>query len=138
MKRRLTATRLQLNSIRRRVAICSALLLAPLALLRAAEPPLVLILSGQSKMAGYGKAAELFEASRTPPPNITRIHWGRTQALATGSIGPEVTLVHALAHHQRQGQGHGLSRFDSGRQLKSSRTIKCRHLIWAVQSLPNA
>lgn len=66
-------------------------------LLHAAEPPLVLILSGQSNMAGYGKAAELSAEWRTPPPNVTLMHWGRTQALATGSIGPEVTLAHALA-----------------------------------------
>lgn len=75
----------------------TALLLAPLALLHAAEPPLVLILSGQSNMAGYGKAAELSAEWRTPPPNVTLIHWGRTQALAKGSIGPEVTLAHTLA-----------------------------------------
>ena len=77
--------------------LLNALLLAPLALLHAAEPPLVLILSGQSNMAGYGKAAELSAEWRTPPPNVTLIHWGRTQALAKGSIGPEVTLAHALA-----------------------------------------
>lgn len=75
--------------------IFTAFLLAPLALLHAAEPPLVLILSGQSNMAGYGKAAELSDEWRTPPPKVTLIHWGRTQALSTGSIGPEVTLVHA-------------------------------------------
>ena len=77
--------------------ILTAFFLAPLALLHAAEPPLVLILSGQSNMAGYGKAAELAAEWRTPPPNVTLIHWGRTQALAKGSIGPEVTLAHALA-----------------------------------------
>lgn len=66
-------------------------------LLHAAEPPLVFILSGQSNMAGYGKAAELSDDWRTPPPNVTLLNWGRPQALATGSIGPEVTLAHALA-----------------------------------------
>jgi hypothetical protein len=79
------------------LTLLAALLLAPLAGLHAAEPPLVLILSGQSNMAGYGKAAELSAEWRTPPPNVTLIHWGRTQALAKGSIGPEVTLAHALA-----------------------------------------
>jgi hypothetical protein len=71
------------------------LFLAPLALWHAAEPALVLILSGQSNMAGYGKAAELSDEWRTPPPKVTLIHRGRTQALSTCSIGPEVTLVHA-------------------------------------------
>jgi len=74
-----------LNPIRRRVALCSAfpaLLLAPLALWHAAEPPLVLILSDQSNMAGYGKAAELSDEWRTPPPNVTLIHWVCTLALA--------------------------------------------------------
>ena len=75
----------------------TALLLAPLSLLRAAEPPLVIILSGQSNMAGYGKAGELSEEWRTPPANVTLIHWGRPQPLATGQIGPEVTLAHVLA-----------------------------------------
>jgi hypothetical protein len=80
------------------------LLLAPLALLHAAEPPLVLILSGQSNMAGYGKAAELSDEWRTPPPNVTLIHWGRTQALAKGSIllvvfrNTPKTPEHALPH----------------------------------------
>jgi hypothetical protein len=46
------------------------LLLAPLALLHTAEPPLVIILSGQSNMAGYGKAGELSKEWRTPPPNV--------------------------------------------------------------------
>jgi Carbohydrate esterase, sialic acid-specific acetylesterase len=77
--------------------LLTALLFAPLALLHAAEPPLVLILSGQSNMAGYGKAAELSDEWRTPPPNVTLMNWGGTQPLATGSIGPEVTLAHALA-----------------------------------------
>jgi hypothetical protein len=82
----------------------AALVLAPLALLHAAEPPLVLILSGQSNMAGYGKAAELSDEWRTPPPNVTLIHWGRTQALAKGSIllvvfrNTPKTPEHALPH----------------------------------------
>jgi hypothetical protein len=50
------------------------LLLAPLALLPAAEPPLVLIPSGQSNMADYGKAAELSDEWRTPPANVSLIH----------------------------------------------------------------
>lgn len=78
------------------IALLTALLLTPLAL-HAAEPPLVLILSGQSNMAGYGKAGELSQEWRTPPANVTLMNWGRTQPLATGSIGPEVTLAHALA-----------------------------------------
>jgi hypothetical protein len=49
-------------------------LLAPLALLRAAEPPLVLILSDQSSMAAYGKSAELPDEWRPPPANISLIH----------------------------------------------------------------
>ena len=79
------------------LSILTALLLAPLAVLSAAEPPLVLILSGQSNMAGYGMAAELSDEWRTPPANVTLMNWGRTQVLAKGSIGPEVTLAHALA-----------------------------------------
>jgi hypothetical protein len=79
------------------LTLLAALLLAPLAGLHAAEPPLVLILSGQSNMAGHGKSGELPEEWRTPPANVMLIHWGRTQALASGSIGPEVTLAHALA-----------------------------------------
>jgi hypothetical protein len=50
------------------------LLLAPLALLHAAEPPLVLILSGQPNMAGYGKAAELSDEWRNPPANVILTH----------------------------------------------------------------
>jgi hypothetical protein len=49
-------------------------LLAPLAALHAAEPPLVLILSGQSNMAGYVKAAELSAEWRTPSANVSLIH----------------------------------------------------------------
>lgn len=74
-----------------------ALLLAPLTALLAAEPPLVIILSGQSNMAGYGKAAQLSEEWRTAPANVTLMNWGRPQRLATGGVGPEVTLAHALA-----------------------------------------
>lgn len=80
-----------------KIALLTALLLAPLAALHADERPLVIILSGQSNMAGYGKAAELFKEWRTPTPNVTLIHWGRPQPLAHGQIGPEVTLAHALA-----------------------------------------
>lgn len=79
------------------LSILTAFLLAPLAVLTAAEPPLVLILSGQSNMAGFGRAVELSAEWRTPPPNVTLMNWGRTQVLGTGSIGPEVTLAHALA-----------------------------------------
>jgi hypothetical protein len=79
------------------LAILTALLLAPLALLHAAEPPLVLILSGQSNMVGYGQSGQLSPEWRKPPANVTFMNWGRTQELATGSIGPEVTLAHALA-----------------------------------------
>ena len=42
----------------------------------------MLILSGQSNMAGYGKAAELSDEWRTPPPKVTLIHWVCTLALA--------------------------------------------------------
>ncbi|WP_395718592.1 sialate O-acetylesterase [Prosthecobacter sp.] len=80
-----------------KIALLAALLLASLAALHADEPPLVIILSGQSNMAGYGKAAELSNEWRTPPPNVSLIHWGRQQPLAHGQIGPEVTLAHALA-----------------------------------------
>lgn len=79
------------------LALLTVLIFAPLAVLAATEPPLVLILSGQSNMAGYGKTAELSDEWRTPPPNVTLMNWGRTQVLTTGSIGPEVTLAHALA-----------------------------------------
>jgi hypothetical protein len=84
--------------------LLTTLFFAPLALLHAAEPPLVLILSGQSNMAGYGKAGELSEEWRTPPANVTLIHWGRTQALAKGSIllvvfrNTPKTPEHALPH----------------------------------------
>ena len=50
------------------------LLLASLTLLPAAEPPLVLILSGQSSMAGYGKAAELSDDGCMPPANVNLTH----------------------------------------------------------------
>ena len=76
------------------------LLLLPallLATLRGAEPPLVLILSGQSNMVGVGQAGQLSPEWRTPPANVTLMNWGRPQPLATGQVGPEVTLAHALA-----------------------------------------
>jgi hypothetical protein len=75
----------------------TALLLVPMAALRSAEPPLVLILSGQSNMVGVGQAGQLSPEWRTPPANVTLMNWGRPQPLATGRIGPEVTLAHALA-----------------------------------------
>ena len=77
--------------------LLAALLLAPLTALRSAEPPLVLILSGQSNMAGQGQAGQLPPELRTPPANVTLMKWGSPQPLATGQIGPEVTLAHALS-----------------------------------------
>jgi hypothetical protein len=74
---------------------CGSLLLA--SFLQAAEPPLVLILSGQSNMNGVGQAGQLSLKWRTPPANVTLMNWGRSQPLATGRVGPEVTLAHALA-----------------------------------------
>jgi hypothetical protein len=77
--------------------VLAALLLAPLTALRSAEPPLVLILSGQSNMVGRGQAGQLPPELRTPPANVTLMKWGSPQPLATGQIGPEVTLAHALS-----------------------------------------
>ena len=77
--------------------LLTALLLAPLTALRSAEPPLVLILSGQSNMADQGQSAQLPPELRTPPANVTLMKWGSPQPLATGQIGPEVTLAHALS-----------------------------------------
>lgn len=80
-----------------RLALVTLLGLFVASLLHAAEPPFVLILSGQSNMAGVGKAGELSQEWRTSPANVTLMNWGRPQPLATGQIGPEVTLAHALA-----------------------------------------
>ena len=77
--------------------LLTALLLAPQAALRSAEPPLVLILSGQSNMVGQGQSGQLSPEWRTPPANVTLMNWGRPKPLATGQIGPEVTLAHALS-----------------------------------------
>jgi hypothetical protein len=67
---------------KRNHALLTAFLLAPLALLHAAEPPLVLILSGQSNMAGYGKAAELSAEWRTPPPSRPFPLWMKSGPLS--------------------------------------------------------
>ena len=77
--------------------LLTALLLAPLTALRSAEPPLVLILSGQSNMADQSQSGQLPPELRTPPANVTLMKWGSPQPLATGQIGPEVTLAHALS-----------------------------------------
>ena len=77
--------------------LLTALLLAPQAALRSAEPPLVLILSGQSNMVGQGQSGQLPPELRTPPANVTLMKRGSPQTLATGQIGPEVTLDHALS-----------------------------------------
>jgi hypothetical protein len=50
------------------------LLLASLTLLPAAEPALVLILSGHSNTEGYGKATELSDDGCMPPANVSLIH----------------------------------------------------------------
>jgi hypothetical protein len=58
----------------RTLYLLAALFLAPLALFPAAEPPLVLGLSGQSNLPGYGKAGELSDEWRTPSANVSLIH----------------------------------------------------------------
>ena len=78
------------------LSILTALLLAPLAVLTAAEPPLVLILSWCSSFP-VSRTWQAMARQPTSPTNVTLIHCGRTQALGTGSIGPEVTLARALA-----------------------------------------
>jgi hypothetical protein len=65
--------------------------------LTAAEPPLVILLCGQSNMQGSGQAARLSPEWSTPPDEVTFLNWGEPQPLAVGRVGPEVTLAHALA-----------------------------------------
>jgi hypothetical protein len=74
--------------------LLAALLLATL---RGAEPPLVLILSGQSNMAGVWQAAELSpNGAHRPRTSHSSIGAARRRS-PPASIGPEVTLAHALA-----------------------------------------
>lgn len=62
------------------------------------EPPIVLILAGQSNMVGQGERPALAPAQQTLPPNVELITG--TQRAGAGpatTFGPELALAHELA-----------------------------------------
>lgn len=65
---------------------------------RGEEPPIVLILAGQSNMVGQGERSALAPAQQTLPPNVELITG--TQRAGAGpatTFGPELALAHELA-----------------------------------------
>lgn len=79
--------------------LCLLAALLPTWSLRAGDqPPIVIILAGQSNMLGQGRRAELAADRRELPANVELVVSGRPEATPLGeTFGPELALAHELA-----------------------------------------